>query len=107
MEPTCADGEVKSWSLTWTEKFSGDTQWKALAASEDFGILASTGASTYVAVSNDGGENWSQNGNQGSYDAVAASASGQKLVALDYALKSGIWVSSDFGATWANGQRSP
>ena len=40
-EPTCADGEVKSWSLTWTE-FVADTQW-ALAASGD---LAPAGAST-------------------------------------------------------------
>ena len=36
-----------------------------------------------------------------------ASASGQKLVALDYALKSGIWVSNDWGATWAKAAGQP
>jgi photosystem II stability/assembly factor-like uncharacterized protein len=87
---------------SWTPK-AATKDWSCVACSTDGMRVVAAGHNTPVFVSLDGGLTYTQHGPTNYWTGIASSADGSRLVAVGgtAAISSQIYVSTDYGNTWA------
>lgn len=85
-------------------------EWQSIACSADCKYIVAASKGQYLWTSWDGGDTWTKQVGTGSrplnlaWMAVAASASGQRMAAIEEASAKFIYISTDYGANWKDVQ---
>ncbi len=86
---------------TWAPTSAPDCGWNAIASSADGNILVVVAWNGPLCVSTNSGATWTATADPWFWTGAAVSADGSKMVATSVARTNAIYVSADYGASWA------